>query len=195
MLSAVGFSSCKNDDVVESPKTDDPQVSMEEYESKVFGFSEQIINFCVETKKSDLTTRAALENQSYQDLKKNLLPTANQFVKELGLSSQELESILGHQILTQNEQEDALVGILLFAVATNSSNIHNEGTRASAVECFQEATGIAAGVAIVGGLAKGVISKKILMATIELAAKVGGRTLSGIGLALIAGEMIWCMSR
>lgn len=60
-------------------------------------------------------------------------------------------------------------------------------------DCFLEATGIAAGAAIIGGLGKNVMTKSALKSTIKLAAKVGGRTLSGIGLALIAAEVAWCM--
>ena len=194
MFSVVSFSSCNSNDVIETEKTNDPQVVMKEYESKVFGCSEQIINFCIETGKEDLTTRATLENQSYYDLKEILLPTANQFAKELALSSKDVEDILGFQILTQDEQEDALIGILLFAVATSYSNSQYEETRASFADCFQEATGIAAGVALVGGLATGTMSKAAVKAALKLATKVGTRTLSGVGLALLAAEIIWCMS-
>ena len=60
-------------------------------------------------------------------------------------------------------------------------------------DCFIEATGIGAGVALVAGLSKGVVSKAVVKATLKLVAKVGTRTLSGAGLALMAAEIAWCM--
>lgn len=60
-------------------------------------------------------------------------------------------------------------------------------------DCFMEATGIAAGVAIVGGLAKGVMTKTMVRAAVNLAVRIGGRAISGAGLALIAAEIAWCM--
>ena len=58
---------------------------------------------------------------------------------------------------------------------------------------LHEATGIGAGVALVAGLSKGVVSKAVVKATLKLVAKVGTRTLSGAGLALMAAEIAWCM--
>lgn len=43
------------------------------------------------------------------------------------------------------------------------------------------------------GLSKGVVSKAVVKATLKLVAKVGTRTLSGAGLALMAAEIAWCM--
>ena len=65
--------------------------------------------------------------------------------------------------------------------------------RGSFKDCFIEATGIGAGVALVAGLSKGVVSKAVVKATLKLVAKVGTRTLSGAGLALMAAEIAWCM--
>ena len=66
-------------------------------------------------------------------------------------------------------------------------------TRQHISDCFLEATGIAAGAVIIGHLSKGVVSKKVLKQLIKLTAKIGSRTLNGIGLALIATEMAICL--
>ncbi len=194
MLIVVGFSSCNNNDEIAPEQVPDPQISMERYESEVINSLDLITDFYIEAKNNESTTRSVADSQAFLNLKNSLLPTAQQFATELGLSKKDLEDIFGSQIVNEGDQEDALVGILLFAVVTDCSKLNIEGTRGGSFgECFLEATGIAAGVAIVGNLAKGVMSKAMLSSVIKLAAKAGGRTLSGIGLGLIAAEMAICM--
>lgn len=189
----LGLIACSHEEINSEEETD-PIVEMEKYETKVISARNLITEFCIETEKKELGTRTNITNsQSYLNLKNKLLPTAKEFALELNLSNDNIEDFLDSKIMTLEEQEDALIGILLFAVVTNYSNNLYEKTRASFKDCFLEATGIAAGAAIIGGLGKNVMTKSALKSTIKLAAKVGGRTLSGIGLALIAAEVAWCM--
>ena len=60
-------------------------------------------------------------------------------------------------------------------------------------DCFIEATGIGAVCRPCCRSFEGVVSKAVVKATLKLVAKVGTRTLSGAGLALMAAEIAWCM--
>ena len=188
------FVSCSNNDEIAPEQVPDPQISMERYESEVINSLDLITDFYIEAKNNESSTRSVAANQAFLNLKNSLLPTAQQFATELGLSKKDLEDIFGSQIVNEGDQEDALVGILLFAVVTDCSKLNIEGTRGGSFEdCFLKATGIAAGVAVIGDLTKGALSKATLAKAVKLAAKVGGRTLNGIGLGLIAAEMAICM--
>ncbi|MDE6226809.1 MAG: hypothetical protein K2M63_04770 [Muribaculaceae bacterium] len=48
-------------------------------------------------------------------------------------------------------------------------------------------------MAIVGGMTKGVMSKAALKAVLKVVARVSTRTLNGVGLALLAREIAWCL--
>lgn len=122
------------------------------------------------------------------------LPQAFKFCSDLGLTKGDIEAMTGTSIQTQREYEEALIGIMLFSTIANRSLKYDTQIRGGSFkDCFLEATGIAAGVAIVTGLAKGVVSKAVVTATLKLAARVGGRTLNGIGLALLTAEITYCM--
>jgi len=146
--------------------------------------------------KKKKTRAAELEaNQCFAELKARLLPSAVQFADELNISKEEIELITGEKINNKEELEEALIGLMLFVSATDCC-IENDETLTrggSFKDCFLEATGIAAGAAVVGSLSKGVVSKAVVKATLKLVAKVGTRTLNGVGLALMAAEIIWCM--
>lgn len=142
-------------------------------------------------------TRAASmeESECFERLKNNLLPSATQFASELNITKEDLESMTGINIHDNEELENALVGLMLFVTTTDCSIIDDETqTRGGSFkDCFLEATGIGAGVVLISGLSKGVVSKAVVRATLKMVAKVGTRTLSGAGLALIAAEIAWCM--
>lgn len=76
-----------------------------------------------------------------------------------------------------------------------SNNIVMSDEKPKWVTCALEATGLAAGAAVIGGLGYGTLSEKGKKALLKSVAKIGGRTLSGIGLALVAAEFTWCMLR
>lgn len=143
-------------------------------------------------------TRAAnIEEDNYfKELKSNLLPSATKFASELNITKEEIESMTGSNISNMQEYEEALIGLMLFATATEQSIIDDEThTRGGSLkDCFMEATGIAAGIAIFGTLTKGTMTKAAIKATLKLVAKVGVKNINGVGLILLAGEIIWCMS-
>lgn len=67
-------------------------------------------------------------------------------------------------------------------------------TSQDVVDCFMEATGVAAGIAIVSGLTTGMMGRKVTRTLIKfILTKIGIRTISGIGLFLIAAEMSYCL--
>ena len=70
----------------------------------------------------------------------------------------------GVGIHDNEEFENALVGLMLFVTTTDCSIIDDETqTRGGSFkDCFIEATGIGAGVALVAGLSKGVVSKAVV---------------------------------
>ena len=137
------------------------------------------------------------EAECFEALKQNLLPSATQFASELNITKEDLESMTGVGIHdNEKEFENALVGLMLFVTTTDCSIIDDETqTRGGSFkDCFIEATGIGAGVALVAGLSKGVVSKKRWWgAPLKVVPKGGTRTLSGAGLALMAAEIAWCM--
>ncbi|MDE5923113.1 MAG: hypothetical protein K2G79_06450 [Muribaculum sp.] len=137
-------------------------------------------------------------NASFHEVKQELLPIAQEFSSDLALSSEDYLEMYDVTYLTEEELEDAMVAALLFATTTDECifELDDNGcmiTRQHISDCFLEATGIAAGAVIIGHLSKGVVSKKILIQLIKLTAKIGSRTLNGIGLALIATEMAICL--
>lgn len=142
-------------------------------------------------------TRAAYaeEAECFTKIKHNLLPSATQFAADLEISKEDIESMTEVPINNNEEYEDALIGVMLFMTMTNCSLIDDDSlTRGkSLVDCFLEATGIAAGVELVAHMSKSTMSKAAVKSTLKIIAKVGTKTLNGIGLTLMAAEIIWCM--
>lgn len=193
MLLAFGFSSCSSDtEYEEIPSALEAQVSMNKYDSLVIEQRELITDFCIESLESNKTRVSS--SSSYLTLKDELLPSAVEFTRELGMTDKDMEDILGVKIVTQEDRDDAMIGILMFSTVADYSNSNTALTRGGSFgDCFSQATGIAAGVALVGGLAKGTMTKAMIKSVVKLAARVGGRAISGVGLALIAAEIAWCM--
>ncbi len=135
------------------------------------------------------------ESEYFAKLKNNLLPSAFQFASDLNITKEDLESMTGVKIYDIEEYEKALVGLMLFVTTADCSIIDDESQNrgGSFKDCFLEATGIAAGAAIIGGLSKGTVSKAVVRSTLKMVAKLGTRTLCGAGLALLAAEIAWCM--
>lgn len=134
------------------------------------------------------------ESEFYEQLKNELLPAAKEFAYSLSLSEEEIETMTGEKIESDKDYDEMIVGILLFSTTSNCCLIEDEMTRGgSFADCFLEATGIAAGMAIVGGMTKGAMSKAALKAVLKVVARVSTRTLNGVDLALLAGEIAWCM--
>lgn len=198
-LACMIITGCSNnndpDNVVDETKT----INLANYEKVVYNNRELLSDwaYAKQDAQEKRTRTADIEESEYFDkLKVNLLPSALQFASELNITKEDLESMTGVKIYNKEEYENTLVGLMLFVTTTSRSIIDNnsQATRGGSFkDCFLEATGIAAGAAIVGGLAKGTVSKAVVEATVKMVSKVGTRTLSGVGLALIAAEITWCM--
>ena len=96
-----------------------------------------------------------------------------------------------------NENIDiAALGIMFYEININKSN--SSGNYAAkhvnpAIECFLEATGIAAGIALVGALSGQAGGKALRRAFMKAVRKIGIRVVSGFGLILMAAEFTYCM--
>ena len=158
------------------------------------------ISLALSENKSTLT-----EERAYQILKP-AIPHSLSMLRDYGFSNLDLAEMLE---ISEREAQDI-----------NTTNIYSlsrdmqlrivfaghkvfiaESLRATAnsnqvVDCFLEATGIAAGVAIIGALGNQALSRTAVIGVIKQAAtKIGTRTLGFIGLGLMAAEFIWCMNR
>jgi len=128
------------------------------------------------------------------------------FFNSLGFTERDYEEAFGSADKSQIRKKAAGYALLIYKLraceangrnAPFSNNVILSGVDDTPkwVTCALEATGLAAGAAVIGGLGYGTLSKKGKKAILKAIAKIGGRTLSGIGLALTAAEFTWCMAR
>ena len=129
-----------------------------------------------------------------------LQPAVNaskQFFFDRGFNEQDIIEML------DGEHEATLIPIVM-EVTKNESNYDLHGSlflfgtsayaRGDFRDCFVEATGIAAGVALIGALGAATIDKTLVMKLVkEAVKKIGGRTLGGIGLAMVVADIAYCM--
>lgn len=193
---------CNNEltELEQTQSTDDPVVAMDKYNAAVLANKETLKHWAseVEDLLSDCPESRAVEIQecqSYIALKAELLPVAEEFTEDLGISISDIEEATGETISTREDLEDAILGILLFASMQDVCLVDVEpiSRGKSFVDCFVEATGIAAGAVAITSMVKGTMTKTAIKATLKVVARVGCRTLNGIGLGLLAAEIAWCM--
>ncbi len=189
---------CSNNNEPINAVDESQTINLAEYEKVVYNNRELLSDwaYAKQDAQNKVTKATSLkESEYFEKLKDNVLPSASRFASELNITKEDLESMMGIKIHDNEEYENTLVGLMLFITTMDCSRIDDEPqTRGgSFTKCFSEATGIAAGAAIIGHLAKGVVSKAVVRATLKLVAKVGTRTLSGVGLALIAAEITYYM--
>lgn len=129
-----------------------------------------------------------------------LQPAVNaskQFFFDRGFNEQDIIEML------DGEHEATLIPIVM-EVTKNESNYDLHGSlflfgtsayaRGDFRDCFVEATGIAAGVALIGALGAATTDKTLVMKLVkEAVKKIGGRTLGGIGLAMVVADIAYCM--
>lgn len=128
----------------------------------------------------------------------SLLSSSKAFLSQLGISDSDILLAYNTKRDIKELTDEDIVGLALFLhscfVANGVGETNNlRATVDRAKDCFLEATGIAAGVGVIGALTGKALSKSALKAVLKLAAKVGGRSLAGIGLALVAAEFTYCM--
>ena len=190
--------SCSNESEVDSSSADNKIIKLAPYEKIVYENKDALFDWAYAVLEHEENASRASECQveeCYAELKNELLPSAIDFASDLEITKEDFELMTGVSITNEDEYEEALVGLMLFVtVADCSMTVENSVSRGGTFgDCFIEATGIAAGVAIVGHLTKGAVTKALVNAIVKLVAKVGLRTLNGVGLALIAAEIAWCM--
>lgn len=137
-----------------------------------------------------------------------LLAPSKTYLSDLGVSTSDIYHVYDKTEGIDHISDTDIVGLALFlnsyfTAQMVETEISEEpqapgdtgatNGRNKAIDCFLEATDITTGIALIGGLTRGTLSKGAVRAAIKLAAKVGGRTLSGIGLALVAAEFTYCM--
>lgn len=197
LLLPLSFSSCsKNEDVIEVPSSTSSSVDISIYKEIVIENVNLLTEWALEKKgvQDGMLRSSKVEHEKFQKLQEKLLPSAIKFSEELGLSVADMESVFGVKFHTRKDYEEAALGIMLFTTLTNEYLNLQKLRGGSLKDCFIEATGIAAGAALVGGLASGTIGKEaIKLATTKILTKVGVRAISGIGLALLVAEIAWCM--
>ena len=186
---------CSNNNDLNNVVDETKTINLANYEKVVYNNRELLSNWAYAKQDAlEKNTRAAniAESEYFDKLKVNLLPSALQFASDLNITKEDLESMIGVKIYNNEEYENTLVGLMLFVTTTDCSII-DDGSKTTRGRSFKDCFLEAAGAAIVGGLAKGTVSKAVVRATLKMVAKVGTRTLSGVGLALIAAEITWCM--
>lgn len=191
------LSSCNAKEEMGNVKTEAPsinKVKMEGYQKLVYNNRELLSEWGIEEKEAQIrgTRSGNSGSEKFKAIKLCLYPAAVQFAKDLHISNTDIEEMFGKKLSSQEEYEEAILGLMLFAT-TSQYSVSPQTRGGDFIDCFQEATGIAAGVALVSALGSKVITKATLKLLVKTAARIGGRTLSGVGLALIAAEMAYCM--
>lgn len=194
----MAMSSCNRSvDVKKDESVVEPVVEMSQYNDIVYKNKDLLFEWAY-SKQSAMAekTRASdvEERNNFKKLKNKLLPSAVRFVSDLNISKFDIEEMTGEKINSKEELEDAFVGLMLFASMVDRSIVNDPQTKGeSFLHCLGEAFGITAGIEVVSGLVKGTMTKKAIKVVVKILAKAGTRSLSGVGLALIAAEIAWCM--
>ena len=194
----MAMSSCNRSvDVKKDESVVEPVVEMSQYNDIVYKNKDLLFEWAYskqsamaeQTRASDLE-----ERDNFKKLKNKLLPSAVRFVSDLNISKFDIEEMTGEKINSKEELEDAFVGLMLFASMVDRSIIDDPQTKGgSFVDCFLEATNISGGIVLIGALTRGTMTKKAIKAVLKMVVKTGVRGLCGVGLALIAAEIAWCM--
>lgn len=119
--------------------------------------------------------------------------TSFNVIDELDLNENDIIEIFGKQKKLVEIDQTEVLYVAFFVTSMNSMLDNLKSDNSSARDCFLEATGIAAGAAIIGSLTGKTVGKAAVKAAIKAAAKIGGRALGGIGLALVVAEFSYCM--
>lgn len=192
------MTSCSNDKEPITSVEETQVIDLTAYDKVVYD-NRELLSKWANAKKNALEdgSRAVSseESECFNELKTNLLPSAASFASELGITKEDLESMMDVTISCNEDYEDAIVALMLFVTTADCARVDeaSQSRSGSFKDCFFEATGIAAGADIVGKLAKGSMSKSAIRATLKLIARVGPRNLSMAGVAMMAAEIAWCM--
>lgn len=137
--------------------------------------------------------------QPIMDALQPAILTSKQYFYDRGFSELEIVEML------DGENEETLIPIVMEAVYNGSDYndflslekflVNQAIARGEFRSCFESATGLAAGAAVIGALSAQVIDKTLVKKLVkEAVKKIGVRTLGGIGLALIVIDITLCMN-
>ncbi len=121
-------------------------------------------------------------------------PYAYTFIDRCGISIADINEIFDVNYTDIAAAEAEVVAFSLFMYALGAEfALATKGD--SFRDCFMETTGIAAGIALIGGAGAATLGKEVVKSlTKKVLAKVSTRFLGGVGLVLMAGDMIYCMA-
>lgn len=123
-----------------------------------------------------------------------------ELLNDYGFNDADYKEVFGNNDKEKLKNEIASAALMLYRLQTLTANAENNNLFAKtdtpdAVNCFLEATGIAAGIGLVGALTANAGGKSVKKAFKAVLKKVGSRLAGGIGLFLMAAEFTWCMNR
>ena len=132
------------------------------------------------------------------DLINELREPSLDLLKDYGFTNDDFVEMFGSSEVS--EIQDELVGSAIMIFNLQIGNYENSRSQVAretpeAVDCFLEATGVAAGIALVGALTGELGGKALKQAFKKAVKKIGSRFLGGVGLFLMAAEFTWCMTR
>lgn len=185
-------------------------VSCEQYNGEVFEEKVEVLNYQkaldnfkkkYEVVKPKICKYKDLPNKSKKDsneielLLKTLAKPSLELLMADGFNKSELIEMLGKNYIN-NKVKTAVVGLMFYELKINLKDTHMGKTNHQnpIIECFNEATGIAAGVALIAALSGQAGGKALRKAFMKAVKKIGGKLVSGIGLVLMAAEFIYCLA-
>jgi hypothetical protein len=175
---------------------EDPKIALKKFELSLNEIEPLLEKFNVE--KSKLNKTSNKNNTLINQILNELSEPSLELLTDYGFNDKDFKEVFGNSNKEELKKEIAGAGLILYRLQTlnnNDKNLVAKGNaRPDAVECFLEATGISAGIGLVGALtaqAGGKAVKKALKVALK---KIGSRMLGGVGLILMAAEFTWCMN-
>lgn len=196
--STEGTFSSEEDSIVFSSRQETKDISEKEVRAIFAKYTESFVsvkpNFdrVVEKISQGVKSEDLQEDPDMQTVIKVMERPSVEMFRSLPFKDEQYIEIFGTTKIEEVSDQVAGAGLILYMFQPEYQTL---GETPLAVSCFLEATGIAAGVAIIGGLTAGMGGEALTLAFGKLVTKVGVKTLSGIGLALMAAEFTWCMLR
>ena len=140
------------------------------------------------------------KNTLINEILNELSEPSLELLTDFGFCDKDYKEVFGNSNKEELKKEIAGAGLMLYRLQTlNNNDAENLSAKGStppdAVGCFLEATGISAGIGLVGALtaqAGGKVVKKALKKAFK---KIGSRMLGGVGLFLMTAEFTWCMTK
>lgn len=197
ILLALLTNGCQEPEIVlgEDALKDDFSLALKRFESSFKNFERKLS--IVNSRFGDGTQHlSTVEGPSNIDqLVDELYEPSLELLTDFGFIESDYVEMFGVSSGPEIDAEIAGLAIMLYALQEVEAGSAGDPAKPMAVECFLEATGIAAGVALVAALSGQAGGKAVRKAFMKALKKMGVRVASGFGLILIAAEFTWCMTR